>query len=565
MSSQQPSNENLSAYFDHEVSPEERRQLESLLENSTEARQELHETGELSRLLQETATESAPPELAPSIRRRIEQETLLTQTSSPVVKRAPSVLRYRIALAISTCSSLAALVLFVLLMNTYVTPNQSKLNQGFAVSQPTHPSSSMDTSVKTIELAKIESINPTASVDLDAQNEKVTALLASPTADNNATSPTVNNGNVARWSLKADQKQLEENTLNAPIASKPFGKFSVMNTLTDGIKVDNRSSKLRRSAQTPSQGIPAHIPLDTIRIGDVLPYFGDIDGKVAVIEVRVVDVQEALGTMELLLARNNIPINQKKQSEVERQLQNPQSGSKSELKAKGQSLAQKENDAEKELFAVYVEATDKQLSATLQEFQNDLKRDQLVSLSLQPAINERSLTEEIKELPKLLAYKTPQSKHDAYSVAKNEAKKPTYTEKTSGAPKGNRSSTNTAKLKKMIADSKTSKDLKRDLSRSFQTRYRMQMPAEALVRSKAPKQEAEMLLGSSVKTLPSPESPLSASKPALGQVTSMLNGGAKTRSFALSESRGLNETSPPIKVLFVFKNSAATPTSAAPH
>ncbi|MEQ9065723.1 MAG: RseA family anti-sigma factor, partial [Gimesia chilikensis] len=115
------SNENLSAYFDRESSDEESRELESLLEDSAAARQELHEFGEISRVIQETATESAPPELAPSIRKRIEQETLLNSTAAtPATAPAPSgpsMLRYRIAVAISTCSSLAALVLFVLLLN----------------------------------------------------------------------------------------------------------------------------------------------------------------------------------------------------------------------------------------------------------------------------------------------------------------------------------------------------------------------------------------------------------------------------------------------------------------
>ncbi|QDT99189.1 anti-sigma factor family protein [Gimesia aquarii] len=565
MSSQQPSNEDLSAYFDHEVSPEERRQLESLLENSAEARQELHEIGELSRLLQETATESAPPELAPSIRKRIEQETLLTQTTHAAVKHTPSVFRYRLAVAVSTCSSLAALVLFVLLMNSYVTPTQPEFSQGFAISQPSTPRSSMETAVKTTELVREENASADVSADgvsadLEAhQNEKVTALLDVLMADNQT------NRLGLRGNVSSGKKEMVVESLNAPTAAKSLGKFSVMNKLPEGVNFsDHSSNRLRTSMVPPSQGIPAHIPLDTIRIGDVLPYIGDIDGKVAVIEVRVVDVQQALGTMELLLARNNIPINQKKQSEVERQLQNPQSSSKSELKAKGQSLAQRSDESENELFAVYVEATDNQLSTALQEFQNDLKRDQLVSLSLQPAISERSLTEKIEELPKLLAYKsnTPRSNHDAYFEAKNGAKKPTYTPKSNGAAQENRSS---AKFKKTIADSKVDKDLKRDLSRSFQTRYRMQLPEETLVRSKATKGRKSKLLGSSAGALPSPESPLAASKPTGDEQTDKLTHLAQNRSLPFSKSRNLNQTKTPIKVLFVFKNSAGTPTPAAPR
>ena len=184
--------------------------------------------------------------------------------------------------------------------------------------------------------------------------------------------------------------------------------FSVHNTLAEQNSAA-KQLKLTEQGLAASSGIPSHIPLDSIRIGDVLPYFRDIDGKVAVIEVRVVDVKQALGTMELLLAQNNIPVDQQKQSEVERQLQVTQSLSYNSTDAnalQGQSKAEKDQ----QLFAVYVEATDDQLASTLEEFQRDLKQDQMLSLALQPAITEQSLKEEAASLD---------CWHDSQSPSKN--------------------------------------------------------------------------------------------------------------------------------------------------
>ncbi|MCA9019953.1 MAG: hypothetical protein KDA74_07430, partial [Planctomycetaceae bacterium] len=314
MSSQPPFNENLSAYFDHEVSPEERLELELRLEQSSAARQELHEFGELSRLLQETATESAPPELAPSIRRRIEQETLLASPETVPVKRVPSMLRYRIAVAISACSSVAALVLFVLLLNTGSPESSWQLAQSDRMVLSPAKESALNTTVarndKTVA-ARSNDFSVQLGTDIGKPGQPHPVPLVELQLD--------------KQGEAANNIKVEEKLAMRSINEKSPADFSVHNTLAE---LNSSVKQLQRKEQglaAASSGIPSHIPLDSIRIGDVLPYFRDIDGKVAVIEVRVVDVKQALGTMELLLAQNNIPVDQRKQSEVERQLQRTQS------------------------------------------------------------------------------------------------------------------------------------------------------------------------------------------------------------------------------------------------
>lgn len=548
MSSQPPSNENLSAYFDHEVSAEERQELESLLETSPEARQELHEIGELSRLLQETATESAPPELAASIRRRIEQETLLPDKTPASVKRVPSLLRYRIAVAISTCSSLAALILFVLLMNTQEEILQFQMNSDAGYSfQPV----SAQPNSESIRLGreKVSDSNTIAKLSVTERPEIVGAKVMPAPAPSIAFTP--------GKSGHADKTNINEEVVaaNQPHAELSRGKFSVRNSLVEK-KLSENYPRSAMAIQPKSVGIPDHIPLDSIRIGDALPYFSNIDGKVAVIEVHVVDVKQALGTMELLLARNNIPVNQKKQSGLERQLNHPRN-----LKAKKKigdntstSLVSEEPE-NNQIFAVYVEATDTQLASALQDFQKDLKRDQLVGLSLQPAIKASTLTDELETLPQLLAGRS------VHSDKKNESNT-----RAAAALRSLRQNSATQLSKDNVdfnkADLSGALTKKREVSKgkksSYQMRYRMQLPAEQLNRTD---QRATLAQKNGVKqkagkaTSASPVPALVASKP-----------GDEFRNNSSAKEAGLKQISAaPVKVLFVFKDAATPTTSPAPQ
>ncbi len=546
MSSQPPSNENLSAYFDHEASAEERQELESLLETSPEARQELYEIGELSRLLQETATESAPPELAASIRRRIEQETLLPEKPPASIKRVPSLLRYRIAVAISTCSSLAALILFVLLMNTQKEIVQFQVNSDAGYSfQPVaaQPNS------ESIRVGR-ENVSDTNTIAKLSVSERPEMLGAKGMP---APSIAITPGKSGH----ADKTNTNEEVVaaNQPRAELSRGDFSVMNSFAEK-KLSENYPRSAMAIQPKSAGIPSHIPLDSIRIGDALPYFSNIDGKVAVIEVHVVDVKQALGTMELLLARNNIPVNQKKQSGLERQLNHPRNlKAKKKIGDNTSTSLESEESENNQIFAVYVEATDTQLASALQDFQKDLKRDQLVGLSLQPAIKASTLTHELETLPQLLAGRS------VHSDKKNESTtRAAATLRSLGQKSATHLSKDNVELKK--ADLSGSLTKKREVSKgrksSYQMRYRMQLPAEQLNRTSqratlAQKNGVKQKAGKAISASPVPA--LVASKP-----------GDEFRNKAPAMKAALKQISAaPVKVLFVFKDAATPTTSPAPQ
>ena len=74
----------ISAYFDGEVSPDERGEIERSLESSSELRQQLDETSKLSALLHSFPRESAPRELAANVQKQVNAATqpALAQTAT---------------------------------------------------------------------------------------------------------------------------------------------------------------------------------------------------------------------------------------------------------------------------------------------------------------------------------------------------------------------------------------------------------------------------------------------------------------------------------------------------
>lgn len=88
-----PSNEKLSAWLDDELSLDERAEVEKLLAESPELRQELEELQRLSGRLKGLPVSQAPPELQQAVMRSIERETLLAGDDSAKVARSGRLLR----------------------------------------------------------------------------------------------------------------------------------------------------------------------------------------------------------------------------------------------------------------------------------------------------------------------------------------------------------------------------------------------------------------------------------------------------------------------------------------
>ena len=94
-----PSNERLSAWLDDELPLDERAEVEKLLAESPELRQELDELQRLSGRLKSLPVSQAPPELQQAVLRSLERETLLAGDYSTKVGRRGRLLRVLTAAA----------------------------------------------------------------------------------------------------------------------------------------------------------------------------------------------------------------------------------------------------------------------------------------------------------------------------------------------------------------------------------------------------------------------------------------------------------------------------------
>ena len=101
----------ISAYFDGEVTPEERSQVEHWLETSPEFRQQLDDTSKLSALLHSFPREVAPPELASHVQKHV----LNAVIESPPKVSAPSrsFRREWTAFGVGILATMASLLMFV--------------------------------------------------------------------------------------------------------------------------------------------------------------------------------------------------------------------------------------------------------------------------------------------------------------------------------------------------------------------------------------------------------------------------------------------------------------------
>lgn len=88
-----PSNERMSAWLDDELSLGERAEVEKLLAESPELRQELDELQRLSGRLKSLPVSQAPPELQQAVLRSLERETLLAGDDTAKVDRSGRLLR----------------------------------------------------------------------------------------------------------------------------------------------------------------------------------------------------------------------------------------------------------------------------------------------------------------------------------------------------------------------------------------------------------------------------------------------------------------------------------------
>lgn len=376
MSKETNQREILSAYFDGELTPEERQRAEQLLEETSSTRREIDEIAELSELVKSLPTETAPSELLPAVLRQAERDTLsaIDTSTKPTQRNSRSWMTVISGLAVT-----AAAVVLVIQMLPRTTPPTHELadnrtsTEGTIASNDTPPSE---------PLTRSES--QSAPNNLDGQSMTgpqgfAGGSTAAPFADNGPPGESVASSNIK---ARGYNQALAD---RSPTAKAP-------------------AVAAAREAAPPKPGRSVPRPLDAAdafsmnaealrnaRRGDVVEYFSPAGTTVTTYMVTVVDVKKALDKMQVLLARNEIPARVANDGKNERNgeklvaTDKPRDENKNQLSDKIAPTADDADEQQERLIAVYVETTPDRFTSALKEL---LRDEMLADLYPKPPVDE---------------------------------------------------------------------------------------------------------------------------------------------------------------------------------
>lgn len=302
----------ISAYFDGEVTPEERAAVEHLLAGSDEAQRELSETARLSALLHSFPRESAPVALAGNI---LQQTSQMPLPSVPAVAvPRPSSRKVWIASAISSLLTAACL----LVVSTMMGPRPES---AVAVNGRIMP-----TGTPAGEMAKVAATDP---VTMPPGEPTAPAMVMS---DESPAQIAPQKGSGARGAL-GGAKQTDSKPGAAPlpetVAESSVGGFAAKKSLSavrkageaDGVEMLQNADKDKRQIELDNAALNdlqidnyANLLtnqsfVDKLRVGEIItfvPQVADPDNTVGVVDLAVVDILRGEQTIQILLKKNEI-------------------------------------------------------------------------------------------------------------------------------------------------------------------------------------------------------------------------------------------------------------------
>lgn len=304
----------ISAYFDGEVTPEERVAVERLLAESDEAQRTLNETSRLSGLLHSFPRESAPLEMVSKIRQLTDQLPLVPQ-SKPVAS-APAPNRWReVKAALISAVTTAAGILIVWTIADRSDPSHavalnhlSKSAMEVApASAPAEPTPKMDQSVASADLgtaerksAKVEDLAEFRSKAPLSEAAKQSAPM--PAAPMRSGIPLSASAGAPAPSLSADS------TREAGAAKKAEATMSPKDAPSfAGIQAP-AEAQLQTEAENVSNlvGVSNEEFVNGLNYGNVYSVASP-DNNVGVVELTVIDIEKGAETIQVLLKRREIP------------------------------------------------------------------------------------------------------------------------------------------------------------------------------------------------------------------------------------------------------------------
>lgn len=340
----------ISAFFDGEVSPEERLEVERLLETSHEFRQQLDDTSKLSALLHSFPREAAPADLVDNVRQQVENAVLspspvTPSTVVPVARR--SLRREWTAFGGGILATVVPLVLFVVLN---AGSDHLPMNP-----DPMYPST------------ESKQFKAPAAVQLAEQEklmQQADALEVAGTFDAPQAMPAM------KRLAPRDEMPVEGYSLSrATKSEKPSAKDAATAPQAAEMAVTAAPAAIAAEAGLEFADVGMNqVHLNTgflwnLSNGDVVvPKIADPDNTVAVVDFVVVDMVRDMNELMLLLQKRAVrPLEEQSNAD-----QGNRDATKQNYEFKEE--AKKKTSQSDEMQLIYVKAPGDQLAGAIEEF-----------------------------------------------------------------------------------------------------------------------------------------------------------------------------------------------------
>lgn len=377
MTTEHDSNDWLSTFLDGEMTADERAATERRLTDDPVARQDLEEYREIGSLLRSLPSHEPPAGFSTVVMQRCERESLLpaeTAVAGSIGAATPQSNRATVAVVVSLLATAAMLFLLV----KVVSPPGTSTRNREASSDPTP-----NKKLARAETGKEKALMAKSQTERAADSAKATAAGAGRTPA--GTKPT------AAATIAAKTKARNFSKYAAPSPNRSLarpGSAGGQNKDEARPVAGPFLSRLRGRSEFGGFGGGGAGRFEMgdrqsgIRIGDVVPYLQLSEDRTAVIEVTVVDVNHAVGRLEVLLEHKLVTPLTKSPPRKKGLLK--KSGAKSKLLTmKSVAMDDKSRTGRSELIAVYVESTQAQLAQVMRELD---KETQSLHVSLRPPV-----------------------------------------------------------------------------------------------------------------------------------------------------------------------------------
>jgi anti-sigma factor RsiW len=367
----------ISAYFDGEVTADERRQVEELLESSAEFRQQLDETAKLSGLLHSFPREAAPAGLVSRVQHAIEglASTPPRLAPSPATPRAPSKnwRREWTAFGVGILATMASLLLVVSLHSTNST-RSTWSNEGLVLDSPipgleTRASRGSERGLArsapapTLAEARDEGTQPMAKLMGGMRGSMGGGAIAADAMSGGSGRSRGDIGDnspatAASRFTGSDKAKLSEqdssmSTADVSLAASDEEQPSLANRSRDENSGMANNGMVSLHTQSQSEF------LESLNNGDVIvPRIADPTNTVAVVDFIVVDIVRSADELKVLLQKHAF---QQLETDDDRTFAKPQ------LNPGANELGDQKGDRADDLQVVFVRAPGDQLAAAIDE------------------------------------------------------------------------------------------------------------------------------------------------------------------------------------------------------